>query len=305
MRAHQGAAIVAATLCGALAPLAAPRAQEGQVPVCPSPEKAQQAAQGRGAALPEGLPPRPRHAGGHPGRAGLRRGLRHRRPGRRGHHRGRGDDDAVVDRLREPAHPVAATADTRSGGARTVARARRGPGVPALSRRSANHLHLRSLSRAYQGRQRMAETRSSSRWRSASGRVLLVDDEPRTRDAMREALDGAGFAVAAAPGADGALGAVRTRSAPPPAVLVAALDAAARGVPDGFAVAAEARRRWPGVGVVYVTGRRPSRLDGRVLGPRDLFLLKPVAPTALVRAVSGLARPPTITRSLTMGATLR
>jgi hypothetical protein len=63
-------------------------------------------------------------------------------------------------------------------------------------------------------------------------------------------------------------------------------------VPDGFAVAAAARRRWSGVGVVYVTGRRPSRLDGRVLGPRDRFLPKPVAPSALVRAVSGLARPP-------------
>jgi hypothetical protein len=76
-------------------------------------------------------------------------------------------------------------------------------------------------------------------------------------------------------------------------------------VPDGFAVAAAARRRWSGVGVVYVTGRRPSRLDGRVLGPRDRFLPKPVAPTALVRTVSGLARPPSIARPSTMGATLR
>jgi hypothetical protein len=50
-------AVVAATvLFEALAPLAAPRAAETrQAPVCPSPEKAQQVAQGGGgAALPEG-----------------------------------------------------------------------------------------------------------------------------------------------------------------------------------------------------------------------------------------------------------
>jgi DNA-binding response OmpR family regulator len=74
-------------------------------------------------------------------------------------------------------------------------------------------------------------------------------------------------------------------------VLVAAVDtAAARGGPDELALAADARRRWPGVGVVYVTGRRPSRLDGQVLGARDRFLPKPVAPRALVRAVGALAR---------------
>jgi DNA-binding response OmpR family regulator len=138
----------------------------------------------------------------------------------------------------------------------------------------------------------LAETRfSDHRRRSASPRVLLVDDERGAREAMGEALDGAGFGVAIAPRTDAALEAVGTRWASPPAVLVAAVDAAARGMPDGLALAAEARRRWPGVGVVYLIARRPSRLDGQVLGPRDRFLPKPVAPSALVRAVNGLARP--------------
>ena len=55
MRARD-AATVAAILCGTLAPLAAAHAQDqGQVPVCPSPEKAQQVARaGASAALPEG-----------------------------------------------------------------------------------------------------------------------------------------------------------------------------------------------------------------------------------------------------------
>ena len=56
---------------------------------------------------------------------------------------------------------------------------------------------------------------------------------------------------------------------------------------DAFALVQEARRRWPGLGVVYVTGR-PSRLDGQVLRGRDRFLPKPVRPPALVRTVRGL-----------------
>jgi hypothetical protein len=55
----------------------------------------------------------------------------------------------------------------------------------------------------------------------------------------------------------------------------------------GLALAEEARRRWPGLGVVYVTGR-PSGLDGHVLRARDRFLPGPVTPVALVRAVRGL-----------------
>jgi hypothetical protein len=56
---------------------------------------------------------------------------------------------------------------------------------------------------------------------------------------------------------------------------------------DALAFAAEARRRWPGLGVVYVTGC-PSKLDGQVLGARDRFLPKPVMPVAVVRAVRAL-----------------
>jgi DNA-binding response OmpR family regulator len=56
---------------------------------------------------------------------------------------------------------------------------------------------------------------------------------------------------------------------------------------DGLALARRARRRWPDLGVIYVTDR-PSRLDGHVLGARDRFLPRPVVQVKLVRALRGL-----------------
>jgi DNA-binding response OmpR family regulator len=128
---------------------------------------------------------------------------------------------------------------------------------------------------------------------AAAARVLLVEDEPRLRDTIAEALGGAGLGVAAGADtstAEAALGAAQADPAgPPPAVLVADTEPAPGRGMDAFALAEEARRRWPGLGVVFVTGRRrPSRLDGQVLRARDRFLPKPVRPDALVRTVRGL-----------------
>ncbi len=98
---------------------------------------------------------------------------------------------------------------------------------------------------------------------------------------------GAGLGVSGAASAEAALRAAEADPAgPPPAVLVTDTDLAPDGM-DGLALAEEARRRWPGLGVVFVTGR-PSGLDGQVLGGRDRFLPKPVRRAALVRTVRGL-----------------
>jgi two-component system, OmpR family, response regulator len=123
----------------------------------------------------------------------------------------------------------------------------------------------------------------------AAPRVLLLEDEPRARDAIAQALDGAGLGVAGATAsAEAALRAAAAAdpAGPPPAALVTDTDLAPGGM-DGLALAAEARRRWPGLGVVYVTGR-PSKLHVHVLRGRDRFLPKPVMPGAVVRAVRGL-----------------
>ena len=134
----------------------------------------------------------------------------------------------------------------------------------------------------------MAEVRHTKKRDRGAPRVLLVEDEPRTRDAIAQALDRAGLGVAgAAASAEAALGTAAADPAEaPPAALVTDTDLAPGGM-DGLALAAEARRRWPGLGVVYVTGR-PSKLHGRALRGRDRFLPKPVMPGAVVRAVRGL-----------------
>ena len=137
----------------------------------------------------------------------------------------------------------------------------------------------------------MPDARHPEERHGAAARVLLVKGEPRARDAIAEALDGAGLGVAGAASAEAALRAVEAAPAgPPPAVLVTDTDLAPDGM-DGLALAEEARRRWPGLGVVIVTGR-PSKLDGHVLRARDRFLPKPVMRVALVRTVRGLVDAP-------------
>jgi DNA-binding NarL/FixJ family response regulator len=72
----------------------------------------------------------------------------------------------------------------------------------------------------------------------------------------------------------------------PPTVLVTHTHFPTGGM-DGLALAREARRRWPDLGVVYVTGQ-PSGLDGHLLGARDRFVPRSVSSGALVRAVRAL-----------------
>ena len=121
--------------------------------------------------------------------------------------------------------------------------------------------------------------------------VLVVEDEPLVREAVAAVLRGAGFGVAEAASAEEALALAGSADhggggGAAPAVVVADLRLGA-GM-DGLALGAEARRRWPGVGVVYATGH-PDSFDGRLLGPRERYVLKPFAPAALLGAVRRLA----------------
>jgi CheY-like chemotaxis protein len=122
--------------------------------------------------------------------------------------------------------------------------------------------------------------------------VLVVEDEPLVREAVAAVLRGAGFGVAEAASAEEALALAGSAGhgggGAAPAVVVADLRLGA-GM-DGLALGAEARRRWPGVGVVYATGH-PDGFDGRLLGPRERYVLKPFAPAALLSAVRRLTPP--------------
>jgi CheY-like chemotaxis protein len=115
--------------------------------------------------------------------------------------------------------------------------------------------------------------------------VLLVEDEPLVRASAAEALREVGLDVAEAACAEAALAAADSAADGPPLVLVADLHLGP-GM-DGLTLGALALRRWPRVGVVYATGH-PEALDGRFLGPRERYVVKPFTPAALLRAVRRL-----------------
>ena len=114
--------------------------------------------------------------------------------------------------------------------------------------------------------------------------MLPVEDEGLIREMLAEDLVDAGLDVIGAPSAEAALGAAE-RADQPPGVLVT--DVNLGGGMDGLALAAEVRRRWPGVGVVVMAGN-PANLDGRRPGSREVCLLEPFGPPRLTAAVHGL-----------------
>lgn len=123
--------------------------------------------------------------------------------------------------------------------------------------------------------------------------VLLVEDEALIREMLAEDLEDAGLHVAEASSAETALAAVGAAgdAGRPPCVLVTDVNLGS-GM-DGLALVAEMRRRWPGVGVVVMTGR-PANLDGRPSDPHEVRLLKPFALprlTAAVQDLMGRSRP--------------
>ncbi len=117
--------------------------------------------------------------------------------------------------------------------------------------------------------------------------VLLVEDEPLIREMLAEDMSEAGLDVTEAPSAEAALGAVSAAGSAglPPRILVTDVNLGA-GM-DGLALVAEARRRWPGVGVVVMTGK-PANLGGRPSDPGEVCLHKPFGPSRLTAAVHEL-----------------
>ena len=115
--------------------------------------------------------------------------------------------------------------------------------------------------------------------------VLVVEDEPLVRESAVAVLREAGFSAAGVASAEEALALAERADDRPPAVVVADLRLGP-GM-DGLCLGVEARRRWPGVGVVYATGH-PECFDGRLLGPRERYVVKPFAPAALPGALRRL-----------------
>ncbi len=119
--------------------------------------------------------------------------------------------------------------------------------------------------------------------------VLLVEDDDLIRIGLTELLIDAGFEVLEAPNAEAAL--QLTGTVPPPRLLVSDVNLG-RGM-DGFALASAARRRWPDLPVLLMSGLGSNFADRRC-GAAELFLSKPFSFVSFLHTVIQLAGQPTL-----------
>jgi DNA-binding response OmpR family regulator len=108
--------------------------------------------------------------------------------------------------------------------------------------------------------------------------VLLVEDDDLVRSCLADLLVDAGMRVTPVGSAREALGIDQMEH---PSVLVA--DIRLGPGMNGFTLVAEARRRWPGIRCVLMSGD-PEAVQGVTGGP-DLFLTKPFRTTELLEAL--------------------
>jgi len=119
---------------------------------------------------------------------------------------------------------------------------------------------------------------------SGTVKVLLIENDRVVRMILAEMLSNAGLQIAELP--DGERLFEPEPSFEPPRVIVTDIDLGET-CHDGLDVAGQARRCWPDVGIVFITGQ-PSRLNQQRQGERDRFVLKPFRSAQLVEAVVSL-----------------
>ncbi len=118
-------------------------------------------------------------------------------------------------------------------------------------------------------------------------RVLVVEDEELVRTILREVLDDEGFHVVEARTGDEAVSLIDG----PGRLHAVVTDIHMPGARDGLAVGRHARRRYPGIPVVYCTGR-PDLLpdapsDADVFGQPEALVRKPYVPSEIVAFLRG------------------
>ena len=121
--------------------------------------------------------------------------------------------------------------------------------------------------------------------RAAAATVLVVDDDADFRAFVRSLLEGGGYRVVEASGADEALNGVT----PEPSIVV--LDVAMSPT-SGYEVCRVLRARRPDLPILFVSGERTEALDrvaGLTLGADD-YLVKPFEPGELLARVHALLR---------------
>jgi CheY-like chemotaxis protein len=120
-----------------------------------------------------------------------------------------------------------------------------------------------------------------------SARILIVEDHPTMREAMKLVLEGEGFEIHEAPDGDQALTAVRRE--PPDLVL---LDMSIPGTagPDVLA-AMKGDPATADVRVIVVTASGEEGRSAAIAGGADHYFTKPFSPIALLQAVEQVLGP--------------
>lgn len=121
---------------------------------------------------------------------------------------------------------------------------------------------------------------------AGAAEVLVVEDEALVLMLLRDVLEDAGLEVATAPDAARAFSAL---DGPAARARVLVTDLNLGPGPDGFAVAAEARRRLPALRIVYATGN-PDLLRRDALPEGDRIWSKPFDAFALAAEVRAMVR---------------
>ncbi len=116
-------------------------------------------------------------------------------------------------------------------------------------------------------------------------RVLFIEDDDTVRMVVADTLEGEGMDCDAVSNSEDAL--ILMSSGQIPDVLVTDINLGA-GL-NGIELADNVRSRFPGVAVVFVSGR-PSDLNGHPLAKRERFLAKPFTPSELVRFINDALR---------------
>lgn len=120
-----------------------------------------------------------------------------------------------------------------------------------------------------------------------SPRILIVEDHPTMREAMRLVLEGEGFEIEEAPDGDQALEAVR--SEPPDLVL---LDMSIPGTPGAQVLSSvKADPSTSEVRVIVVTATGEEGRSAAIAGGADHYFTKPFSPIALLQAVEQVLGP--------------
>ena len=117
-------------------------------------------------------------------------------------------------------------------------------------------------------------------------RILLIENDRVLRQLFAEMLGNAGLHVDVCPDGEGLF--EPEPAFEPPRVIVTDMDLGDT-CRDGLEVADQARRCWPDVGVVFITGQ-PARLNEQRQGERDRFVVKPFRAAQLVEAVISLSQ---------------